>query len=307
MSDNGIDTMSTSADMRAASNHAETASRLGALKDLPGSWQGVGISLIARPDFSGNSENGIYLQLNLLREFLDFTAIGSPVTNRGSVQDDIDIYGVTYLHRVVDEVTGGALHVEPGMWLNIPATSDPAAGPSIARLATIPHGNAVCALGAAVADEFTDVPDIPEASTIPYPIGGTPPAVGEENPFDEFDLSIPTDFRTAPLPEAITQALVDDPNQILRDTHHRQVYSEGKTLQAITLLVTNADDGGIANIPFITSNADTPKMHSVFAIQAVVDEHGHEFMQLQYSQTVPLNFNGTTFPHVTAGTLVKAF
>ncbi len=47
-------------------------------------WQGTGFGLIARPDFSGGSKNGIYLELNLLRETLEFIPIGSPVFNRGS-------------------------------------------------------------------------------------------------------------------------------------------------------------------------------------------------------------------------------
>src|SRR5688572_21239708 len=130
----------TKSQARTVSNQQSTAERLGALRDLPGFWEGTGFSLIARPDFSSDAKNGIYLQLNLLRETIEFTTIGSPVYNRGSLQDDIAIYGLTYLHRVTDGVTGGALHIEPGLWLNIPATSEPKAGPSIARLATVPHG-----------------------------------------------------------------------------------------------------------------------------------------------------------------------
>ena len=64
---------------RAVSVQKSTAERLGPLKDLPGFWQGTGFSLIARPDFSGGSKNGIYLELNLLRETIEFTTIGSPV------------------------------------------------------------------------------------------------------------------------------------------------------------------------------------------------------------------------------------
>jgi hypothetical protein len=285
----------------------QAADNLGALRDLPGSWQGVGFSLIARPDFSGRSENGFFLQLNLLRETLDVTPIGSPVFNRGSVQDDIAIYGVTYLHRVVDEVSGGALHIEPGMWLNVPATTDPVADASIARLATIPHGNAVCTTGFAQVAEFDRLPEIPPAGTVPFPVGGAPPAAGGANPYREYDLSTASDFRSDPVPAAITQALVDDPNQMLRDVLARQVEMEGRTLQSITRLITTTDGGGVSNIPFITANAATPAMESVFAIETVTDRDGNELMQLQYSQTVPLDFNGMTFPHVTVGTLVKAF
>src|SRR3954454_11777601 len=74
---------------RAVPSQRATAVNLGALQDLPGFWEGTGFSLIARPDFSGGSPDGIFLQLNLLRETIEFTTIGSPVLNRGSAQGDI--------------------------------------------------------------------------------------------------------------------------------------------------------------------------------------------------------------------------
>jgi hypothetical protein len=76
---------------RATATHHSTAHRLGPLQDLPGFWEGTGFSLIARPNFSGSGESRIFLELNLLRETIEFTTIGSPVLNRGSVQEDIAI------------------------------------------------------------------------------------------------------------------------------------------------------------------------------------------------------------------------
>ena len=130
---------------------------------LPGFWEGTGFSLIARPDFGETSANGFFLELNWLRETIEFTTIGSPVFNRGSKQGDIQIYGLTYLHRVTDGTTGGALHIEPGLWLNIPATSEPKADASIARLFSIPHGNAVNTVGFAENVVFDKQPEIPPA------------------------------------------------------------------------------------------------------------------------------------------------
>ncbi|WP_341486574.1 heme-binding protein [Pararhizobium sp. A13] len=291
---------------RAVPSQVATADRLGALRDLPGFWEGSGFSLIARPDYSGRSKNGVFLQLNLLHETIEFTTIGSPVFNRGSVQEDIAIYGVTYLHRVTDGIYGGALHIEPGMWLNIPATTAPKANASIARLGTIPHGNAFCTVGFVQHAVFDKVPDIPPANTVPFDIDGQPPAPGSKNPYPEYDLSIASEFRTSPVPAVITQAMIDDPNQMLRDTLNQQVMEEGLTLKRITRLITSTA-GGIANIPFITTNANTLDLDSVFAIETVVDALGNEFLQLQYSQTGLLNFGGKSFPHVTVGTLIKAF
>jgi hypothetical protein len=291
---------------RMVSSQRATAERLGALRDLPGFWEGSGFSVIARPDHSGRSKNGFFLQLNLLHETIEFTAIGSPVFNRGSAQEDIIIYGVTYLHRVTDGTNGGALHIEPGIWLNIPATSAPKADASIARLGTIPHGNAFCTAGFAQHAVFDKVPDIPPANTIPFDIAGEPPAPGSKNPYPEYDLGIANEFRTSPIPTTITQVMIDDPNQMLRDTLKQQVMAEGQTLTQITRLITSTA-GGIANIPFIATNANTLDLNSVFAIETVVDAQGNEFLQLQYSQTALLNFAGKSFPHVTVGTLIKAF
>lgn len=287
---------------RAVPAQRASAENLGPLQDLPGFWEGTGFSLIARPDFSGDSPNGFFLELNLLRENIEFTAIGSPVFNRGSRQDDIAIYGVTYLHRVTDGSTGEALHIEPGMWLTIPATSSPRAEASIARLATIPHGNAVCTVGFTEEIVPDGMPTVPSANTTPFPVGSQPPEPGMKNPFAEYDISAGSRFRTAPVPAGITQAIIDDPNVLVRQA------LQGQTLAHITRLITSTDQvGGIGSIPFIVSNADTLTLESVFAIETVRGPQGREYLQLQYSQTALLNFRGLSFPHVTVGTLVKAF
>lgn len=288
--------------MRAASTQLATADRLGPLQDLTGFWEGVGFCIIARPNFSGGNENGIFLQLNLLRETIEFTPIGSPVFNRGSVQGDIAIYGLTYLHRVTNGVTGGALHIEPGMWLNIPATTEPSAKASIARMAIIPHGNSVCTVGFSEDVVFTGLPTIPPANTVPFKIGEQPPPAGTKNPYPEYDLSVANKFRSDPLPPEITQALINDPNIMVRNA------LQGQNLtKIIRLITTTAPSGGIDNIPFITKNADTDSLESVFAIETVKDPSGNEFLQLQYSQTALLNFCEMSFPHVTVGTLIKSF
>ena len=291
---------------RAVPSQQVTADNLGPLQDLPGFWEGTGYNVIARPDFSGDSPNGIFLELNLLRETIEFTTIGSPVFNRGSLQDDIAIYGVTYLHRVTDGVTGEALHIEPGIWLNIPETTDPQADASIARLATIPHGNAICTVGFVQEVVPDGLPTIPPANTVPFPIGGQPPAPGTPNPLPEYDLSADSGFRTNPLPPGLTQDVINDPNVPLRQTLADQA-AAGQVLTHITRLITTTANAGIANIPFIVSNANAPALESVFAIETVQGPQGREYQQLQYSQTALLNFRGQSYPHVTIGTLVKAF
>jgi hypothetical protein len=289
------------APFRVAGPVLATIENLGPLQDLPGFWEGTGFSIIARPDCTGGSKSGVFLQLNLLHETLEFRAIGSPVVNRGSIQGDISIYGVTYLHRVIDGTTSEALHIEPGMWLSIPATTDPVCDPSIARLFSIPHGNAVCTVGFSENVVFDKLPTIPPANTVPFTVGSQAPPPGTKNSIPEYDLSVETPYRTAPLPAGITQAMVDDPNVVVRNALVGQ-----DLIKIIRLITSTSPDGGIGNIPYITSNANTLNVESVWAIETVQGSSG-PFLQLQYSQTALLNFQGSSFPHVTVGTLIKAF
>lgn len=310
---NGGATQNNVSSFRTVAPHAATGEAMGPLKDLPGFWQGTGFNLIARPDYDPANEDGFFLELNVLQESIEFTPIGSPVMNRGSVQDDIALFGVTYLHRVTDARSGGALHIEPGVWLSVPPTTDPSADASVARLATIPHGSAVCAFGPVEEVVPDGPPEIPPSNTVPFPIGAEPPPPGTKNPYKAYDLSADCKYRTHPLPESITQAMVDDPINVLRDA------LRGQTLTHITRLfaMTASDGGGVANIPFIERNADTPALESVWAIERVqrpadvgsaADEDSpDELLQLQYAQTALLNFRGMSFPHVSVGTLTKAF
>src|SRR5271163_376397 len=137
---------------------------LGLLGGLAGTWKGHGFNLIARPDFHDNVGGNItdlYLQLNHTRETLTFTPIGGPVPNRGFGQDDIELFGLTYLQQISDAAFDGALHIEPGIWVTQPTTtfppeSAPPPGQLVARMGTIPHGNSLLAEG--IAEPFTGPP-----------------------------------------------------------------------------------------------------------------------------------------------------
>ena len=81
-----------------------------------------------------------------------------------------------------------------------------------------------------------------------------------------------------------------------------------QTLGGIVGTVTDTQGAAqVANLPYITANANAVDVQSVFAIEEVVDPNGFEFLQLQYVQTALLQFGGMCFPHVTVGTLIKAF
>jgi hypothetical protein len=55
------------------------------------------------------------------------------------------------------------------------------------------------------------------------------------------------------------------------------------------------------------SDCDAVSLESVFAIERVQGQQDTEYLQLQYSQTALLQFRGLNWPHVTVGTLIKAF
>ena len=93
------------------------------LANLAGTWKGTGFNLVARPDLEGNAN--LYLELNQTQETLEFKPIASAIPNRGFGMDDIELFGLTYLQQISDSVTGGALHIEPGIWVRQPATIAP--------------------------------------------------------------------------------------------------------------------------------------------------------------------------------------
>ena len=142
----------------------QVAENLGLLAPLAGTWEGTGFNLIARPDFHDKAD--LFLQLNRTREVLKFDPIGSPIPNRGFGQDDIELFGLTYLQKIQDFHSDAALHIEPGIWVKQPATTAPpeSAPPGaqlVSRMGSIPHGNAILAQGIAAPFSGTPVLAVP--------------------------------------------------------------------------------------------------------------------------------------------------
>jgi hypothetical protein len=191
------------------------------------------------------------------------------------------------------------LHIEPGIWIRVPETDVPKAPESVARLACIPHGDAVCAVGNAAT---VGKPNIAPVNTVPFAEGASTPGPGAKNEFPEYDLSKPNNFRTsAELLSGISQEMVTDPTVALRHALHNQTILETQVLS-----ITTHHGGGVSNIPFVTQNANAAFMDAIFWIEKVQGPHG-TFLQLQYVQTVLLDFLGLNWPHVSVATLVKTF
>jgi hypothetical protein len=147
---------------------------LGLLAELAGNWHGTGFNLVARPDFQ--DQTNVFLELNLTSETTKFDPISSSIPNRGFEQTDIELFGLTYLQKISDATTGGALHIEPGIWIMQPATSDPPLSPPVggqlvSRMANIPHGNSLLAQG--IARPFNGPPTLSPGAN---PLSGGSPA-----------------------------------------------------------------------------------------------------------------------------------
>jgi hypothetical protein len=289
---------------------ALAANPLGPLAELSGTWKGRGFNQIWRP-FHGTQDR--FLELNETSETLQFDAIPGDIPNRGLLQADINLHGLTYLQQIQDvHVLGpngkpAGIHIEPGLWINIPATTNPQDPPTVARLANIPHGTSIVAQGSAF-PAVNHAPTFAPASITPFTIA--PPHT--PIPFPETNLAVASQFRTPPaeIPN-ITQAMLDNPNIVLSQG------IAGKNIVSTTTLKISTTDlnppssgGGTANIAFLQGAAGGPnalavQVDAIFWIETIREANGSIKHQLQYSQTVLLNFNNLSWPHVSVATLLK--
>jgi hypothetical protein len=170
-----------------------TALNLGPLASLPGSWRGTGFNVMWRPDNGKNpkfEDIHRFLELNLTSETLNFQVIPGVVPNRGAgEQEDLSLYGLHYLQRVSDAdvppvtTAGEALHIEPGLFMNVPASENHET-PTIVRMGSIPHGVTVLMQGPTPSIVPVDgAPHIPPIYPLEQLPGFTPekPQAGEPN------------------------------------------------------------------------------------------------------------------------------
>jgi hypothetical protein len=344
---------------------------LGPLAAFVGDWVGNGFNTIFRPDNTVTPTplpaplpaGDNILELNLTSESLSFSPSLGSVPNRGTTpQGDIFLNGVPYLQTINDITTHGesvGIHVEPGIWIHVPATNVPPLGESVVRMASIPHGTTIEAQGT-----FASVAGPPTIN----PVDITPFQTGNPANKIKFPSQTASAANTARIPQdlssfiaagTITQAMVDDPNTLLRDHISKQ-----RITNTIALIISTAPPpppevlpfgGGVDNIAFLLGqaaatapNAQALQMLAIFWIETVEEvitvppytvgqppfaikakpsvpgqrvptfsvtppfdldaprQITVNFRQIQYTQTVLLNFNTLTWPHVSVNTLVPA-
>ena len=272
---------------------ASLAVQLGPLASLQGNWRGTGFNAIWRPDNTLSPQSvGIkrFLELNLTNEQINFQAIQGVVPNRGfDTQEDLSLFGLHYLQQVSDadlppfSTAGQALHIEPGFFMNVPASIVPDAEASIVRLASIPHGVTVQMSGPTPSttptpgrpaippvDPFANFPGL-QPFTDPVLALGIQPITnaGAEHVVPEVniaqDVAYPGSQSNGPFPPDF-QGFISDPNSVLRNAIAGQ-----NILGNITINLSSSGDQ-ITNIPFLgTSNPaqpDNPTLPNAFVYSA---------------------------------------
>jgi hypothetical protein len=324
---------------------------LGPLKHLPGVWiaRGTGWNMIALPFQKAPAAPAGFkfrVLMNQYDEELKFTFVDDDVPNRGLLrpgQAQFDQFVVTldYQQKIAqvaaeDRPTSNGLaglpglpiHHEPGLWLfdrNLRAKDDQIQGDKVseieldvARLASIPHGNSVLALGRSQVHK--GMPPIP-------PLSGLPSGRFEDVATPDYD------FRDAANPDPYLEPYrhyIDHPfmgnigapgfpgfspadmNEILRFAN------KGVKIARTTTLTVDSTrkSGGISNAPFSVREAEAVSMKSTFWIQELVekDKFGNPKLRLQYSQVVMLHFfrpredefpERAVWPHISIATLEK--
>jgi hypothetical protein len=119
---------------------------------------------------------------------------------------------------------------------------------------------------------------------------------------------IPQDLTPFIAAGTITQAILSDPNTVLRNA-----LTSGPKVVATTTIQISTNPappipigGGVDDIAFLLNNGSTPNADAV-SMAATFWIETLEFggLQIQYSQLVILNFHGLSWPHVSLATLTR--
>ena len=266
---------------------------LGPLANFTGTFAGNGFNTIFRPDSAATptplpipvagSDN--VLELNLTSETLSFSKSLGSVPNRGMMQGDVFLNGIPYLQSISDitvpsQPTG--IHLEPGLWMIVPTTTDPAEGQTLVRMASIPHGTTIVAQGTSVtirgkptipAVDITPFTTAPPNTKIPFP---------SQTATNKNTARIPQDLTSFIAAGTITQAMLTDPNTLLRNHIASQNVTSTTTISVSTSPAAPLFGGGTDNIAFLLGdvaaltnpapagpNAQTLKMNATFWIETV--------------------------------------
>ena len=270
---------------------------LGPLSAFVGDWVGNGFNTIFRPDSTATPTplpNPVpppppprdnILELNLTSETLSFSPSLGSVPNRGTAaQPDAFLNGVPYLQSINDITIHGesvGIHVEPGIWIHVPSTTVPQLGETVTRMASIPHGTTIEAQGL-VDPAKPGPPAIAAVDITPFLTANPATKIkfASQTASNPNTPRIPQDLGPFITRGTITQAMLDDPNSLLRAHISKQ-----NIISTTTIFVSTAPPpsvglfgGGTDNIAFLLGKAAVPppapnaqvlQMTAVFWIETV--------------------------------------
>jgi hypothetical protein len=198
-----------------------------------------------------------------------------------------------YATTINNSQDGSLMHVECGFW-ELLEYSNRNAGFDIFRIASVPHGDAVEAMGNSF---VSDGPPVIDPNLLGTPMGDLPPLAGYTDPYG-FPFEFP-DFS----PET--------PNQTLINYLNKQEAAGLKVVKTVTLAVSTQNKGGINNIASLQTNANPVQFDAIFWLETLQDASGNVTQQLQYSQRILIDFPITadlsgqtiTWPHINVNTL----
>jgi len=259
----------------------------GPLAGLIGTWQGNGVNAIAVPDQKGEFK----LLVAAYKETLNITAVTATTPNRGLqvIQQMPTLSYNTIINATADD---SLMHVENGFWELINST--PNDGFGIFRLASIPHGTSVLAMGNATTTEGP--PEI-DTSLNGQPVGDLPVRNGYIDNYIG--------------PPALPGYSPSFPNMYLSNYLEKQIADGYTVTQTTTIKISTQNKGGITNIAQLKTNAPAMQFDSTFWIETLKDTKGNTLKQLQYSQRTMIpfpvteNMSGQTiiWPHINVNTL----
>jgi hypothetical protein len=259
---------------------------LGPLAAFTGTFRGNGFNTIFRPDLGSPTKLPVpvsgsdnLLELNLTEETLSFSPSLGSVPNRGEVQPDIFLNGVPYLQVINDVTVPGkpvGVHFEPGLWMAVPATTDPGEVATVVRMASIPHGTTIQAQGTSLT--VKGKPDIAAVDITPFTIGKPASKIPfpSQTATSKDTARIPQDLTSFIKAGTITQAMLTDPTTVLRNHIESQTITSTTVITISTQPAAPLFGGGTDNIAFLLGNtaasapnADAVNMQAVFWIETV--------------------------------------
>lgn len=274
---------------------------LGPLKLLPGTWKntgdfvGRGWNMIALPFHGSGPPLDYRLLVNQFNEELKFSLVDKAVPNRGIDRPSgtntdqfvvtLDFEQMIKQIKAEDRPDSGlagnpdlAIHHEPGLWLHM--TNLQTNGLNIARMSTIPHGDALLALGKS--ETIVGPPAIPLTNGLPIGVAqdlDNNPYLGpykhySDNPFMGV---LPAGFPGFnPVSPQLLLSL-GMPQNVKRTT--------------VLHVDTTIQQGGIRNIPFVVKQANAAEMQSTFWIMELEPEgSAPPKLVMAYLQNVLLDF-----------------